>query len=77
MGNYKIKRSRVKPEPGTYPLPPGTWLPVSITAMIAGVSEQKVRLDWINYRCHAIKFDKGPLLINVEDILKNVEKEQK
>jgi hypothetical protein len=64
--NYKKARLRTMPlkgEPGK--LPPGIWLPVSSAASYASCSMQTIRLLFLLGRIKGLKFEKGPLLVDI------------
>ena len=48
----------------------GLWVPVSISAVLAGITPQMIRYLIKNEVIGVIKFKKGPILINHKDVLK-------
>ena len=64
--DYKTAREGAEPlqgEPGT--LPEGTWLPVSAASEYAQCSTQTVRLLYLAGQIRGLKFNKGPLLVDI------------
>ena len=49
----------------------GQWLPISVSAILVGLTPQMVRYLMKNEVVEAIQFKKGPVLINHKDVLKN------
>lgn len=75
--NYDYKTGRDKrnePEKGSFPLPEGTWLPVSIAAHIAGISKQMARIKINNNLVKCLEFPTGPVLVKLEDLFQRKEK---
>lgn len=48
-------------------LPPGLWLPVSVAAVLLGCTNQTVHLLRITGQLDAIRFRRGPLLVNMRE----------
>lgn len=46
----------------------GTWLPVIVCELIAGMSGQMIRLLFFNNQVNAIRYKKGPTLFNLDEI---------
>lgn len=64
--DYKSARLDAEPlqgEPGI--LPDGIWLPVSAAAEYAQCSTQTVRLLYLAQQIKGLKFNKGPLLVDI------------
>lgn len=64
--DYKTAKLTVNPLQGERGfLPPGIWLPVSVAAVYSGCTAQTVRLLYFAGKVEGLKFNKGPLLIDV------------
>jgi len=64
--DYAAQRLKVKPLTGKAGfIPEGIWLPVSCAAIYAGCSTQTVRLLYLSNQIKGLKFEDGPLLVDV------------
>ena len=67
---YKFEKGTEDPIREVDDLPPGLWLPISVSACLTGYTAQMIRYLMKNGVVDAIRFEKGPILINHRDVLK-------
>ncbi len=66
FSNAKIKVKVVKAMPED-----GRWVPISVAAQMANYSSQMIRHLYKNEVIGSIKFEKGPVLVNYNDLEEN------
>ena len=49
-------------------IPEGTWLSFATVAYLVGCSQQTIHLLYITSQIKALKFPRGPLLANLEEV---------
>lgn len=73
--NYKKARLITVPLKGqSGKLPPGTWLPISSASCYAKCSMQTIRLLFLLGRIKGLKFEKGPLLVDITFLASHLKK---
>lgn len=49
----------------------GLWVPISVAAQMAGYSEEMIRHLYKNEIMKSIRFERGPILVNYEEMHEN------